>query len=224
MFETNTAINDAGLATPGNSQEVVDVDVDCDSPDTEPTYNVEWIDTDVSEDEDYLPQDMHRRIPSPPRRQGKEDRKRARVLSTSSICEPSVRRRLQVDVDMSPAERVRRAVDKVIDTADDCVDLSYAGLSSIPDDIKELRYVTVLHKENSDAATLKLFLAGNALTHLNPLLFTIKNLSVLSLRKNHLIALPPEIALLENLVELSIGNNMLVRLPLMKANLGLILT
>lgn len=212
MFQANTTRNDAGLVTPGNSQEMIADDVDCDSSDTEPTYNVEWIDTDDEEDSDYLPQDMHRRIPSPPRILGKEDRKRVRVPSSGSIFEPSVRRRLEVDADMSPAERVRRAIDTVIDAADDCVDLSYFGLGSIPDDIKELRYVTVLHKENSEAATLKLFLGGNALTRLNPLLFTIKNLSVLSLRANHLTSLPSEIALLENLVELSIGNNMLVSL------------
>lgn len=32
------------------------------------THNVDWIDTDTDEDEDYLPQNLHHQLPSPPRK------------------------------------------------------------------------------------------------------------------------------------------------------------
>lgn len=105
---------------------------------------------------------------------------------------------------------------------------SNIGLTEIPDEISELQYVTVLHNDIVKSAFLQLYLYNNELTSLNPTLFKLKNLTVLSLRMfscrnsnkmwllirnvghNHLSSIPPEVALLENLVELSIGNNHLV--------------
>lgn len=114
---------------------------------------------------------------------------------------------------------------------------SNMDLTEIPDEIRELQHITILSKDLINNSSLKLFLYGNRLTKLSMQLFSLKNLSVLSLRKcllqsdkvgslqrhwtpywssvchlgnNKLETIPPEIVLLQNLCELSLGNNMLV--------------
>lgn len=61
--------------------------------------------------------------------------------------------------------------------------LSHLGLTEVPDEITELKHVTVLRKDRIKNSSLKLFLYGNSLTQLPSYLFTLKNLSVLSLRE-----------------------------------------
>ncbi|KAI7884780.1 hypothetical protein K492DRAFT_204456 [Lichtheimia hyalospora FSU 10163] len=237
------ALFDYGLVTPNNSQEQ---DSDNDSLTTmtfltqqpqqqvSETNSVDWLDTDSSEDEDYLPQSYHRCFPSPPRKpmsvdedQDEEEeeamycsskatqRKRSRL---SEAPEQHQRRRMNLDDDQEictsvQQERVRRVIDAAIDNGEDYVDLSHLGLTEVPDEITELKHVTVLRKDRIKNSSLKLFLYGNTLTRLPSLLFTLKNLSVLSLRHNQLTQLPHEIGLLQNLVELSVGNNQLPYLP-----------
>lgn len=60
--------------------------------------------------------------------------------------------------------------------------LSHLGLTEVPDEITELKHVTVLRKDRIKNSSLKLFLYGNTLTQLPSYLFSLKNLSVLSLR------------------------------------------
>jgi len=89
--------------------------------------------------------------------------------------------------------------------------------------LRPLRYLTkypaVDHHPPSQEAyspltpSLYLFLSRNALRILPGELFTLKHLTVLSLRNNKLTELPPAIGDLENLVELSIGINKLRWLP-----------
>ncbi|CDH51362.1 Piso0_003039 [Lichtheimia corymbifera JMRC:FSU:9682] len=250
----STALFDYGLVTPNNSQEQ---DSDNDSLPTmtiltqqqqqhyhqhhhhhhhqpiSETNSVDWLDTDSSEDEDYLPQSCHRCFPSPPRKamsvdndfdEEEEDvfypskatrRKRGRLPESP---EQHQRRRMNMDDDQVIStsvqqERVRRVIDAAIDNGEDYVDLSHLGLTEVPDEITELKHVTVLRKDRIKNSSLKLFLYGNTLTQLPSYLFSLKNLSVLSLRHNQLTQLPHEIGLLQNLVELSVGNNQLPYLP-----------
>ncbi|THH19805.1 hypothetical protein EW146_g1431 [Bondarzewia mesenterica] len=60
---------------------------------------------------------------------------------------------------------------------------------------------------------LKLFLAQNQISSLPAELFTLQNLTVLSLRNNSLTYLPPQIAQLRSLRELNVANNRLTLLP-----------
>jgi Leucine rich repeat len=61
--------------------------------------------------------------------------------------------------------------------------------------------------------TLQLYLAHNSLRRLPRELWTLNNLSVLSLRNNKLTSLPPSIARLASLVELNVAGNRLRWLP-----------
>ncbi|KAI6101324.1 hypothetical protein F5141DRAFT_1066054 [Pisolithus sp. B1] len=60
---------------------------------------------------------------------------------------------------------------------------------------------------------LQLYLSGNKISSLPPELFTLQNLSVLSLRSNQLTYLPGDICRLKNLKELNISLNRLTYLP-----------
>ncbi|KAI9475798.1 MAG: hypothetical protein EXX96DRAFT_278387 [Benjaminiella poitrasii] len=198
--------------------------------DNDSVDQVEWIDTDASEDEDYLPQFPHEQhisiiIPAIKNyhtdssttnrnvENEEEDRKRNRInsLSWDTNTRELFRRRL-CDTE-TPNDKVRRAIDSTIDNGLEQVDISNIGLIEIPDDIGELKYVTVLHNDVVKSASLQLYLYNNNIERINPVLFQLKNLTVLSLRNNHLKLIPPDIALLENLIELSIGNNDLTYLP-----------
>ncbi|KAI8975247.1 hypothetical protein BDF20DRAFT_943704 [Mycotypha africana] len=122
------------------------------------------------------------------------------------------RRKLGISND-TPFDKVRRAIDATIDNGVELVDMSNLGLTEIPDEVKELEYVTVVQNDKVRPASLQIYLYSNELSRINPTLFKLKNITVLSLRNNKLDYLPSDIALLENLVELSLGNNQLKYLP-----------
>ncbi|KAI8047794.1 hypothetical protein BDF21DRAFT_433983 [Thamnidium elegans] len=185
---------------------------------------VEWLDTDASEDEDYSPlmndsQDASKQFflkTSNPQDFLDDvlDRKRNRMnsLSWDINSRELFRRKLTISTE-TPSDKVRKAIDKTIDDGIDRVDISHVELTEIPDEIEELQYVTVVHHDIVKAAALQIFMYGNYIESINLRLFRLKNLSVLSLRNNRLTTVPPEIALLENLVELSLGNNQLKSIP-----------
>ncbi|KIJ65103.1 hypothetical protein HYDPIDRAFT_89235 [Hydnomerulius pinastri MD-312] len=60
---------------------------------------------------------------------------------------------------------------------------------------------------------LQLYLVGNSITSLPPQLFTVQNITVLSLRKNRLTFIPSDICRLTNLRELNVSGNQLTFLP-----------
>lgn len=99
-----------GLVTPFSSQEGKFDCIDEDEPE-----NVDWLDTDVSEDEDFLPPEYDR--------QKATVKKRSRALSAQD--QQLVRRRLeeQLERSLSQTEQVRQAVDAAIDNGADHVDL-----------------------------------------------------------------------------------------------------
>ncbi|KAI9246345.1 hypothetical protein EDC94DRAFT_392440 [Helicostylum pulchrum] len=185
---------------------------------------VEWLDTDASEDEDYLPlmndsQDASKQFflkTSNPQDflDDVSDRKRNRMNSLSwDINSRDLFRRKFTITTETPSDKVRKAIDKTIDDGIERVDISHVELTEIPDEIEELQYVTVVHHDIVKTAALQIFMYGNYIETINLRLFRLKNLSVLSLRNNRLTTIPPEIALLENLVELSLGNNQLKSIP-----------
>ncbi|RDB23747.1 Leucine-rich repeat-containing protein 10B [Hypsizygus marmoreus] len=69
---------------------------------------------------------------------------------------------------------------------------------------------------------LQLFLSGNRIFVLPTLLFTLQNLSVLSIRGNYLTYIPPEIHYLHNLQTLNIANNKIKFLPAEMLQMSLI--
>ncbi|KAI8068524.1 hypothetical protein BC940DRAFT_36468 [Gongronella butleri] len=143
-----------------------------------------------------------------------QDRKRARATSSNSQRPTSLARTLPPsDVALSPLQKVRRTLDTVVDNGSERVDLSHLDLEEIPDDIAELKHITVLCKDRVKRASLQLYLFGNQLRSLSPALFLLDNLTVLSLRHNLLTSIPPDIIRLKQLVELSVGNNSLLFLP-----------
>ncbi|KAH8550129.1 hypothetical protein BGW37DRAFT_558664 [Umbelopsis sp. PMI_123] len=199
------------------------------------THNVDWIDTDTDEDEDYLPQNLHHRLPSPPRKLpalvyrtpspppsgNKRNRVESMSWSPSSAPGPVKKPMHHFPSSFSSGTQhclrtvrtVEQAINDAIDNGADMVDLSNMDLTDIPDEIRELQHITILSKDLINNSSLKLFLYGNRLTKLNMELFALKNLSVLSLRNNKLETIPSEIVLLQNLCELSLGNNLLRHLP-----------
>ncbi|KAG1048182.1 hypothetical protein G6F43_009412 [Rhizopus delemar] len=162
---------------------------------------VEWVDTDVSEDEDYLPPF--------------DDKELCTSIGSSNTSSDFEKyfRMNNTEENISPFDKIRRVIDRVVDNGIEKVDLGHIGLTEIPKEVGELEYVTVLCNDVVKAASLQLYLYGNRLTCLNSNLLRLKNLTVLSLRNNQLTSIPPDIALLENLVELSLGNNQLKTLP-----------
>jgi hypothetical protein len=60
---------------------------------------------------------------------------------------------------------------------------SHVGLTEIPYEIMELQYITVVHNDIVKTASLQIYLYGNDLHTINPCLFQLRNLSVLSLSK-----------------------------------------
>jgi hypothetical protein len=69
------------------------------------------------------------------------------------------------------------------------------------------------HEYHPLQPSLQLFLSSNSLRELNPKLFKLRNITVLSLRNNDLETLSPHVAKLHNLVELNVAGNALRWLP-----------
>lgn len=128
-----------------------------------------------------------------------EDRKRARMNSLSWDINARELFRRKLDSE-APFDKVRRAIDATIDNGVDEVDIRYTvlhlavfpfclhfisniGLTEIPDEIGELQYVTVLYNDVVKVASLQIYLYNNELQSINPILFKLKNLTVLSLRR-----------------------------------------
>ncbi|RCH95470.1 hypothetical protein CU098_011371 [Rhizopus stolonifer] len=171
---------------------------------------VDWLDTDASEDEDYLPQFPRQEkeefpiVPSIEKYNQQKyciehtssississiseddvddfsDRKRGRMNSMSWDTNDTRRKKKSNE---TPLSKVRKAIDNVVDNGIEQVDISNIELEDIPDEIGELAYVTVLHNDIVKSASLQLFLYNNRIHTLSPVLFRLKNLTVLSLRK-----------------------------------------
>lgn len=205
-----------------------------------PYDEVEWLDTDASEDEDYFPQfpiqqqqqapilpsikdyflkqanshynhqisgssfDSNTSLDTEEEEEGFFDESvvensNSRMNLTATTSTTNKDKKLNRSSE-SPADKVRQAIDKTIDNGIERVDIRYesnyhnyysllipyfshVGLTEIPDEIKELQYVTVVHNDVVKTAALQIFLYGNDLKCINPLLFHLKSLTVLSLSK-----------------------------------------
>ncbi|KAF9978325.1 hypothetical protein BGZ73_002916 [Actinomortierella ambigua] len=106
--------------------------------------------------------------------------------------------------------QVRCLIQEAVEHGIGEIDLSNHELDDLPPDIVDLS-CAIIHNERGSLLCnkLQLYLSYNLFTTVPKSIFSLKNLSVLSLRNNHLTEIPPEIGLLQNLVELSIGGNQL---------------
>ncbi|KAF9281813.1 hypothetical protein BGZ68_006420 [Mortierella alpina] len=114
------------------------------------------------------------------------------------------------------AGHVRKLIQEAVEDGIGELDLSYLELTDLPSDICDLNFAIVYNERGSFSLSknrLKLFLSCNRFSTIPMDVFTLHNLSVLSLRNNSIEAIPPEIGLLHNLVELSLGGNQLKVLP-----------
>ncbi|GAA5813915.1 hypothetical protein MFLAVUS_007404 [Mucor flavus] len=186
---------------------------------------VEWLDTDASEDEDYLPlmndsQDASKQFflkTSNPQDFLDDvlDRKRNRMnsLSWDINSRDLFRRKLTISTE-TPSDKVRKAIDKTIDDGIERVDISHVELTEIPDEIEELQYVTVVHHDIVKTAALQIYIVNKlAFISFKKPIGAKSNSLCTHKGNNRLTTIPPEIALLENLVELSLGNNQLKSIP-----------
>jgi hypothetical protein len=123
----------------------------------------------------------------------------------------------------SPAHII---VDRAIENGDPVVDLSDLQLSCLPNDVpialqslvKQPRFDTGSqspdeHEYRSLASQIQLYLANNTLNALPPSLWSLENLTVLSIRNNGITSIPSGIAKLSSLEELNLANNKLRWLP-----------
>ncbi|CAO3570503.1 unnamed protein product [Mortierella alpina] len=114
------------------------------------------------------------------------------------------------------AGHVRKLIQEAVEDGVGELDLSYLELTDLPSDICDLNFAIVYNERGSFSLSknrLKLFLSCNRFSTIPMDVFTLHNLSVLSLRNNSIEVIPPEIGLLHNLVELSLGGNQLKVLP-----------
>ncbi|KAK5137580.1 hypothetical protein LTR08_007875 [Meristemomyces frigidus] len=118
-----------------------------------------------------------------------------------------------------------RFVQMCVDTGQESVDLSDFGLSYISNaTLRPLHqlirntFANFTHPPSEDefgplTPSIQLYLSGNQLTALPSELFTLTNITVLSLRNNELSEIPPAIGRLDKLKELNISGNGLRYLP-----------
>ncbi|KAG0330615.1 hypothetical protein BG000_011654 [Podila horticola] len=105
---------------------------------------------------------------------------------------------------------VRKLIQEAVEDGVGELDLSYLDLDDLPAEIKDLNYAIVYNERGSFSLSknrLKLFLSSNLFSTIPMDVFSLYNLSVLSLRNNNIEVIPPEIGLLHNLIELSVGGN-----------------
>lgn len=86
------------------------------------------------------------------------------------------------------------AISSAIDDANPVLELSRMNLRSIPDEIEDLNnLVSVNLYDEIYRPDIKLYLSNNFLEEINPRLFNLKNLVVLSLRHNNISKIPGKI-------------------------------
>lgn len=117
--------------------------------------------------------------------------------------------------------RIQGAIDNGAST----VNLEELELESIPDEFKDLADLVTIHPPGKTwISCIHAYLSNNLLHLINPVVFDVTNITVLTLRNNKLKELPPAIGKLRNLKDLSIGGNRLKWLPTELMNLEYLCT
>jgi hypothetical protein len=127
---------------------------------------------------------------------------------------------------LDPAQTLAaEEIARCLDSGREVVDLSNIRLTTLPDSIlRPLHHLIrpihddLMQPPSEDefgplTPSIQLFLSGNKLTSLPRELFSLDNITVLSLRNNTLTTLPPAIGQLKNLKELNIAQNSIRYLP-----------
>lgn len=111
-------------------------------------------------------------------------------------------------------DAARRKIEQAIEESKTSIDLQHMNLTSLPNDIVDLRHIVSASQSGGAFTThLELFLGFNRLTTLPESLFDITNLAFLGLSHNRLESLSPSISKLENLISLNVGLNQIDCLP-----------
>jgi hypothetical protein len=92
--------------------------------------------------------------------------------------------------------------------------LENLGLQEVPEEIADLKNLVCVDSDTGSLVpSISIFLAKNSISSLCPELFSVHNITVLSLRMNLLRQIPPAIGTLTRLTDLYLGGNMLQYLP-----------
>ncbi|CAN6640074.1 hypothetical protein TRVA0_018S00276 [Trichomonascus vanleenenianus] len=129
----------------------------------------------------------------------------------SGYFETSLRASFTVSETESEAQ-AKRIIDSAISEGTSTVRLSGLELTAVPDLIADLKHL-VCADEGFLEPRIQLYLDTNRLTTVQPKLFEVTNISVLTLRNNQLESVPPAIRKLTRLAELSLSRNNLRYLP-----------
>ena len=134
--------------------------------------------------------------------------------------EDDPRKRHKFEIATYQHDCARRIIEDAIENSKTSIDLSNKNLTTLPDDIRDLKYIVSASQAGSFATHLELFLSRNRLTSLPESLFEIENLAFLGLSGNRLTSLSPSIKKLRNLLSLNIGLNQIEWFPanLLKLN------
>ena len=110
-------------------------------------------------------------------------------------------------------EYINKCITDAIENGIEILDFSCLGITELPSTLSDLNGMISFNSVGTFQPFIQLFLQGNLLRELDPLLFSISNITVLSLRNNQLTWLPSCIANLTRLVELNIGGNQFACVP-----------
>ncbi|RVX70075.1 hypothetical protein B0A52_06247 [Exophiala mesophila] len=158
-----------------------------------------------------------------------KDQQNSRSKSRFSVSESlqttpkaiKIQPRMQTSTIPSEHETVREIVTQALELGKEEVDLSSLSLSSLPDQVSDLRTLCkqadivpgMLDIGSNFESKLQLYLASNLLTQFPSPILDLQNLRVLSLRNNNLTTIPPTIRELVNLEVLNVASNQLRELP-----------
>lgn len=118
-----------------------------------------------------------------------------------------------------------KTIQQCLETGHEAVDLSDLGLNRLDDAVLRPLHQLIKHSHSDltqppseDEFTpmipaIQLYLSGNKLTALPPELFRLTNITVLSLRNNHLSEIPGNIGALSQLKEFNVAQNNIRWLP-----------
>jgi hypothetical protein len=106
-------------------------------------------------------------------------------------------------------------IQSTIDNGASTIKLEELNLEEIPDEFGDLADLVIIYpSRRSWKPSVHAYLSNNLLHFVNPVVFDVVNITVLTLRNNKLTELPPAIGKLTSLTDLSIGGNRLEWLPI----------
>lgn len=109
----------------------------------------------------------------------------------------------------------KRCINHAVDESKSVIELEKLDLTFIPDEIEDLNNLVCLDSLSGIIfkPEIKIYLSNNRLISINPRIFNLSNLSVLSLRNNRITNIPGKIKNCEKLTYLQLAGNKIKYLP-----------